>query len=142
MPGAAPVPNAGQIMNGNPNVNQIVSVAVNVEPPQPQNTPSQSVSTQLSVGNLPTNLQPTNVLQGAGPTQQGGNAGGDSLMAMMSRGQVIRGDSTYGQGGFIPQNGGASPQVASPAANVVQSVATGPASGVTYTANAPNISGM
>jgi hypothetical protein len=140
MPGAAPVPGAGNQMTGNPNPVQVTVIAENVEPPQPQNTAAQTLSTQLANGNLPHNLQPTNVLQGAGPSNQGGNAGGDSLLAMMSRGQVIRGDSTYGQGTYVPGNGGAGP-ISVPAATVVAQP-TGPASGVTYVANNPNLSGM
>jgi len=52
----------------------------------------------------------------------------------MSRGQVIMADSTYGQSGFIPQNGGASPQVPSPAANLSQSVTARVANVLTYPA--------
>jgi hypothetical protein len=140
MPGAAPVP--GGVMNGNPNPSQIVNAQVNIEPPQPQNAVQQLTQTQLASGLIPTNLQPTTTLQGSGPAQQGGNAGGDSLLAQMSRGQVILADSTYGQGGFIPSNGGASPQVPSPAANVTQPTTARVAVNVTYPANAPNLSGM
>jgi len=43
-------------------------------------------------------------------------------------------DSTYGQSGFIPQNGGASPQVPSPAANLSQSVTARVANVLTYPA--------
>lgn len=142
MPGAAPVPGAGNLMQGNPNPNQTNVSSVNGEPPVPQNAVQQLTETQLSSGLIPTNLQPTTTLQGTGPTQQGGNAGGDSLLAQMSRGQVLMCDSTYGQSGFIPQNGGASPQVPSPAANVTQPATARVASSITYPANTPNISGM
>lgn len=139
IPGSAPVPGAGNQMQGNPAVSQITVGAVNVEPPIPQNSAAQTLSTQLANGAVPHNLQPTNVAQGAGPANQGGLAGGDSVMAMMSRGQLLRGDSTYGQGSFVPGNGGAGP-IPVPAATVA-SVATGPASGVTYTGTG-NYSGM
>jgi hypothetical protein len=139
MPGAAP--NGSGLMQGNPNPAQTTMTQANAEPPEPQTPVQQLTSTQVSSGNIPTNLQPTTTLQGSGPTQQGGNAGGDSLLAQMSRGQVILADSTYGQGGFVPQNGGASPQVASPAASVTQPTTARVASQVTYPANAPNISG-
>lgn len=140
IPGAAPVP--GGQMTGNPNTQDNDASMPLTQPPNPQNTPSQFMATQFSNGSLPTNLQPTNVLQGSGPPNQGGATGGDSLLAMLSRGQVIKNQSTYGQAGFTPQNGGCSPQASSPAANVTQSVATGQASGVTYAANNMNLSGM
>jgi hypothetical protein len=117
-------------------------VQVNVEPPAPQTPVQQLTGTQVSSGYIPTNLQPTTTLQGSGPANQGGQAGGDSLLAQMSRGQVLMCDSTYGQGGFVPQNGGASPQVPSPAANVTQPTTARVASNVTYPTNAPNLSGM
>jgi hypothetical protein len=141
MPGAAPVP-GGTLMTGNPNPNQTDVSQVNCEPPQPQNPVQQLTSTQLSSALLPTNLQTTNVLQGAGPANQGAQAGGDSLLAQMSRGQVLMCDSTYGQSGFIPQNGGASPQAVSPAANITQPSTARVANIVTYVANSPNLSGM
>jgi hypothetical protein len=141
MPGAAPVP-GGTLMTGNPNPSQTDVSQVNVEPPQPQNPVQQLTHTQLSSGFLPTNLQDTTTLQGSGPSNQGGNAGGDSLLAKMSRGQVLMCDSTYGQGGFIPANGGASPQVPSPAANITQPATARVANVVTYVANNPNLSGM
>src|ERR1700675_2644512 len=81
MPGAAPVAGSGNQMQGNPNPAQISNSQVNIEPPQPQNAVQQLTSTQISSGLIPTNLQPTNTLQGAGPANQGGNAGGDSLLA-------------------------------------------------------------
>ncbi len=140
MPGAAPLGTGA--MQGNPNPSQITNNAVNVEPPVPQNAVQILTGTQISSGNIPTNLQPTTTLQGSGPTQQGGNAGGDSLLAQMARGQVLMCDSTYGQGGFIPSNAGASPQVPSPAANVTQPATARVASVVTYPANNPNLSGM
>ena len=142
MPGAAPVPGAGNLMQGNPNPNQTDVSQVNVEPPQPQNPVQQLTHTQISSGLIPTNLQPTTTLQGSGPANQGGQAGGDSLLAQMSRGQVIMADSTYGQGGFVPQNGGASPQAQQPAASITQPTTARVASLVTYPANNPNLSGM
>jgi hypothetical protein len=141
MPGAAPVP-GGTLMTGNPNPGALQDNCLGTEPGEPQNPVQQLTSTQVSSGLIPTNLQPTTTLQGAGPANQGGNAGGDSLMAQLSRGQVLLCDSTYGQGGFIPQNGGASPQVVTPAANITQPATARVANVVTYPANAPNLSGM
>jgi hypothetical protein len=139
MPGAAPL---GASMQGNPNPGGLADNCLGTEPGTPQNAVQQLTATQMAAGLVPTNLQPTNVLQGAGPANQGGAAGGDSLMAQMSRGQVLLCDSTYGQGGFIPQNGGASPQATTPAASVTQPSTARVASVVTYPAGAPNLSGM
>jgi len=139
MPGAAPL---GAQMQGNPNPGGLQDNCFGTEPGTPQNPVQQLTHTQISSGLIPTNLQDTTTLQGAGPANQGGNAGGDSLMAKMSRGQVLMCDSTYGQGGFIPSNGGASPQVPSPAASITQSATARVANVVTYPANAPNLSGM
>jgi hypothetical protein len=108
-PGDAPVPNAAQIMQGNPQGSQFQPSGV--QPPQPLNPVQQLTGTQVSNGQIPVHVHPNNV---AAPP------GTDSLMAQMSRGQVIMADSTYGQGGFVPQNGGCSPQVPSPGANVSQ----------------------
>jgi hypothetical protein len=141
MPGAAPVP-GGTLMTGNPNPGGLQDNCLGTEPGTPQNPVQQLTATQLSSGLIPTNLQPTTVLQGAGPANQGGNAGGDSLMAQLSRGQVLLCDSTYGQSGFIPQNGGASPQAVAPAANITQPSTARVANVVTYAANNPNLSGM
>ena len=139
MPGAAPL---GSQMQGNPNPGGLQDNCLGTEPGTPQNPVQQLTATQISSGFIPTNLQPTNVLQGAGPANQGGNCGGDSLMAQMSRGQVLLCDSTYGQGGFIPQNGGSSPQAQQPAASVTQPSTARVANVVTYAAGTPNLSGM
>lgn len=138
MPGAAPL-GAGA-MQGNPTPPS-GDTCLGTEPGEPQNPVQQLTHTQISSGFIPTNLQPTTTLQGSGPTQQGGNAGGDSLIAQMSRGQVLMCDSTYGQGGFVPQNGGSSPQV-QPGASITQPATARVASVVTYPANNPNLSGM
>ena len=122
MPGAAPVPGAGNQMQGNPgepNGMPLPSLPGN------QNAVQQLTSTQISAGNISTNSVPTNV-----NTQPGT----DSLMAQMSRGQVILADSTYGLGGFIPQNGGSSPQAQQPAASITQPVTARVASALTYPA--------
>ena len=120
MPGAAPL---GTQMQGNPNG------ASNAIPAQDlsgnQNAVQQLTGTQISAGNISANSVPINALTAPGT---------DSLLAQMSRGQVIMADSTYGQGGFIPQNGGASPQVIAPAANITQPVLARVASGLTYPA--------
>jgi len=131
MPGAAP---NGTQMQGNPN---LPNGAPDTQAPLPQNSSAQLLATQVASANLPVNLQPTNVLQGTGPGTTESRAGGDSLLAMQARGQLLRSDSTYGQGGYVPANGSgfvpsASPAVAQP---------TGPASGVTYSNNG-NYSGM
>lgn len=124
-PGAAPVGTG--LMQGNPQASQFKPFGV--YPPSPQaGGAAQTVSTPLvnhliSTGAIPLNAHPTNI---AAPP------GTDSLLAQMARGQIMLNQSTYGQGGFIPQNGGCSPQVASPAANAVQSVSTGAAGGLTY----------
>jgi hypothetical protein len=135
MPGAQP---NGSQMQGNPNVNGNNDSCIGAEPNQPQNTSSQLAATQLANGTIPHNEQPTNVSQGTGPAQQGANAGGDSLLAMLSRGQVILNQSTYGQGSYVPANGGAGP-VPVPAATVVAQV-TGQANNITQPANV-NVSG-
>jgi hypothetical protein len=139
MPGAAPL---GTQMQGNPNPNSLGDNCLGTEPGEPQTPVQQLTHTQVSSGFIPTNLQPTTTLQGSGPANQGGQAGGDSLLAQMSRGQVIMADSTYGQGGFIPQNGGASPQTPQPGSSVTQPTTARVANQVTYPANAPNLSGM
>jgi hypothetical protein len=119
-PGAAPL---GAQMQGNPASSQITPNGNYL--PQNQNAVQQLTGTQISAGNINTNSVPTNALTAPGT---------DSLLAQMSRGQVIMADSTYGQGGFIPQNGGASPQAASPAANVIQPALARVASALTYPA--------
>lgn len=115
-PGAAPVPGAGNQMQGNPNV-EASGVTINL--PGNQNCPQQLLGTQISSGNIIASSVPTNVLTAPGT---------DSLLAQMSRGQVILADSTYGQSQFIPANGGASnPNIAAQTP-----VVTGPANGLTY----------
>src|SRR5271165_5937888 len=99
MPGAQPNGTQMQGNPGTPNGMPLPSLPGNQNPPQ------QLTGTQISAGNISANSVPTNV-----STQPGT----DSLLAQMSRGQVILADSTYGQGGFIPSNGGVSPQVPSP----------------------------
>jgi hypothetical protein len=121
-PGAAPVPGAGNQMQGNPNLEPSGStngLSGN------QNAPQILAGTQISSGNISANSVPTNVLTAPGT---------DSLIAQMSRGQVLMCDSTYGQSGFIPQNGGASPQAVTPAANVSQPVTARVASTLAYPA--------
>jgi hypothetical protein len=119
-PGAAP---NGAAMQGNPQSSQFTPDGN--YPPSNQNAPQQLTSTQISSGNISANSVPVNALTAPGT---------DSLLAQMSRGQVIMADSTYGQGGFIPSNGGASPQVPSPSANVTQPALARVASGLSYPA--------
>lgn len=115
-PGAAPVP--GGQMNGNPNI-EPSGVLINL--PGNQNAVQQLAATQISTGNISLNSVPTNVLSAPGT---------DSLLAQMSRGQVILADSTYGQSQFIPANVGAgNPNIAAQTP-----VVTGPASALTYPA--------
>ena len=118
MPGAAPVHGvSGSLMTGNPNG------ASNAVPEQDlsgnQNSGAALLATQLASGNVLHNSVPTNVLS---------TPGTDSLLAQMSRGQVMLGGSTYGQSQFIPSNGGASKQPQPASVPVV----TGPANGLTY----------
>jgi hypothetical protein len=117
-PGAAPVPGAGNLMQGNPNI-EAGGVAINL--PGNQNSSGAPLTTQIASGNIIASSVPTNVLSAPGT---------DSLLAQMSRGQVILADSTYGQSQFIPANGGAT-NVSQPAS---VPVVTGPASGLTYPA--------
>lgn len=119
MPGAAP---NGVLMQGNPVPPSAILPQQNL--PGNQNTPTQLMPTQVSNGNISANSIPVNVLTAPGT---------DSLMAQMSRGQVIKKDSTYGIAQFTPANGGAGPNINTVGA-VPQPVATGPASALTYPA--------
>lgn len=116
VPGAAP---NGSQMQGNPQASQYQPMGV--LPPAPQNPVQQLTGTQISNGSIPLQTHPSNI---AAPP------GTDSLLAQMSRGQVIMADSTYGQGGFIPANGGSSPQAGQPAQNISQPVLARVASAV------------
>jgi hypothetical protein len=108
-PGGAPV---GSSMQGNPQESQFQPLGV--QPPAPLNPVQQLLGTQISNGQMPAHQHPNTVVLA--------QPGTDSLLAQISRGQVIMADSTYGQSGFIPQNGGASPQAVTPAANISQPV--------------------
>jgi hypothetical protein len=113
-------------MTGNPNV-EPSGVTINL--PGNQNAPQQLTGTQVSSGNVIASSVPTNVLTVPGT---------DSLLAQMSRGQVIMADSLYGQSGFIPANGGAAnPNIAAvtPVTARVASVLTYPATQQNYTGN-------
>jgi hypothetical protein len=126
-PGAAPV---GSTMQGNPQSAQFSPFGEWQPAPQcggvGQTVNGPLVHDAMSRGNIPVNSQATSLGTGAGF----GGAGTDSIMAAMSRGQVLLNQSTYGQGGFVPQNGGASPQAQQPGA-VLQSQANGIASTLT-----------
>jgi hypothetical protein len=114
-PGAAP---NGAQMQGNPQTPSNLP-AQNLS--GNQNTSAQLAATQLANGNVLHNSVPVNVLSAPGT---------DSLLAQMSRGQVILKDSTYGLSQFVPANAGAgNPNVAA-----ATPVVTGPASGLTYPA--------
>ena len=89
--------------------------AVQVYPPAPQNTPSQALTTQLAAGLLPVDTQPTNVVAPPGAT---------SLLAQLGTGQMSLNQTNYGQAGAVPITN------ASPA-TPINTVVTGPASGVT-----------
>jgi hypothetical protein len=122
--GGAPTPGtAGTLMTGNPQESQYTPNGNYL--PSNQNAVQQLTGTQISAGNICTNSVPINALTAPGT---------DSLLAQMSRGQVIMADSTYGQSGFIPQNGGASPQAVTPAANITQPALARVAAGLTYPA--------
>jgi hypothetical protein len=125
--GSAPVPGAGNQMQGNPGDTSARANA-GLYAPGNQNTAAQLATTQISNGNISLNSVPTNVLSAPGT---------DSLLAQMSRGQVILKDSTYGIAQFTPGNAGAG-NVSTPA---VVPVATGPASGLTYPATQQNHTG-
>ena len=120
MPGAAPVPGAGTLMTGNPNGASDAIPAQNLS--GNQNSSAQLLGTQLSSGNIIASSVPTNVLTAPGT---------DSLLAQMSRGQVMLGDSTYGQSQFAPGNAS---QLNPLNASTTVPVVTGPASGLTYPA--------
>lgn len=109
-PGAAPI---GATMQGNPQSSQYTPDGN--YPPGNQNAPQQLLGTQIARGDISANSVPTNVLTAPGT---------DSLLAQMSRGQVILKDSTYGMAQFTPGN----------PAPAVQPVVTGPANGLTYPA--------
>lgn len=101
MPGAAPV---GSTMQGNPTPAQ---AEAGYQPPTPMTSSAQLAHTQIANGQITLNVQPTNVAV---------TPGGDSLMAMISRGQLSLNQSNYGQ----------STSTSAPAA-----VTTGQASGIT-----------
>jgi hypothetical protein len=116
-PGAAP---NGAQMQGNPQT--------------PSNLPAQNLSgnqntagillgTQLANGNLLHNSVPTNVNSAPGT---------DSLLAQMSRGQVILKDSTYGIAQFTPGN--SAPAPGAPSAQPVVAGIASSAAGLTYPA--------
>jgi hypothetical protein len=117
-PGAAPVPGAGNLMTGNPNME---ASGVTYSLPGNQNAVQQLAATQISTGNISANSVPINVLTAPGT---------DSLLAQLSRGQVILKDTTYGMSKFIPANGGAANAIVATSVPV----ATGPASGLSYPA--------
>lgn len=102
-PGNAPVANAAQIMQGNPSGSQYQPMGV--QPPQPMNgtsTSGASAPAQMSNAQIPVHTQPTNTNLAAGT---------DSLMAMMSRGQLSLNQSNYGQpGALAPNPNGPAPQ--------------------------------
>jgi hypothetical protein len=113
MPGAQP---NGVLMQGNPQTPNGMPLP---NLPGNQNTGAQLAATQIANGSISLNSVPTNVNSAPGT---------DSLLAQISRGQVVLKDSTFGMSQFIAGNAGAG-NVNTPAA---QPVATGPASGLTY----------
>lgn len=134
-PGAGPVPGAGNQMTGNPASAQSQPFGNLVPAPQVggvgQTLNAPLVHDTISRGNVPLNAQPTNTVAAAGNA-----VGADSLLAQIARGQVSLNQSNYGQGGFVPQNGGSSPQAQQPGATNVQTVVTGPGSTLTVAAPA------
>ena len=119
MPGAAP---NGAQMQGNPN--GASSAIPQPDLPGNQNTSAQLLGTQLSNGAILHNSVPTNVNSAPGT---------DSLLAQMSRGQVILKDSTYGMAQFTPGNAGAG-NVSTPSVQPVTAGVASAASGLTYPA--------
>ncbi len=122
-PGGAPV---GTTMQGNPQESQFQPNGV--QPPGPMFPTQQLLPTQISNGQVPLHTQPTTSNLAPGT---------DSLLAMLSRGQIMKGDSLYGQSAFMPPNGGAGPQVQQ---SGTPSTVTRVASGVTI-ANPPIYTG-
>lgn len=126
IPGAAP---NGAQMQGNPNPLNVNQVQVN-QTPAPQNPVQQLTGTQLSSGQIAHNAVPTNVNSAPGT---------DSLLAQMSRGQVIMADSTYGQSAYIPGNAGAgnvnNPPVAPVTARVAATLTFPTATSTNHTGN-------
>ena len=126
-PGSTPG-TAGTLMTGNPQSSQFTPSGNYL--PGNQNAPQQLTGTQISAGNICTNSVPTNVLTAPGT---------DSLMAQMSRGQVMLGDSTYGQSQFAPGNSAQQNQVNAaavvPVTARVASTLTYPAGQQTFTGN-------
>jgi hypothetical protein len=128
-PGGAPTPGtAGTLMTGNPQESQFTPNGNYL--PGNQNAPQQLTGTQLSSGNIIASSVPTNVLTAPGT---------DSLLAQMSRGQVLMCDSTYGQSQFAPGNA-AQPNPINAATTVpvtarVASTLTYPATQQNYTGN-------
>lgn len=122
--GNAPTAQAG--LNGPAQGNPYDSASrqnTGVYPPGPQTgAAAQTVNSplshdQIARGNVPLNAAPTSgVVQGA--VTPGSTFGTDSLMAQLSRGQVILNQSTYGQPVSVPVVNGASPQVQPNAAPV------------------------
>lgn len=134
MPGGPPGTTTN--MQGNPDTRNVNQVIVN-QLPAPQNSATQVLGAGpdtpalIAQGLVPHNAQPTNV---------GVTPGGDSLLAQLSRGLLLLNQSTYGQGSFIPQNGGASPQAPQPGSAAVASIAAGAPSVPTY-ATPANVTG-
>ena len=133
----APAPTAQSGLNGPAQGNPYDSASrqnMGVYPPGPQTGgATQTVNSplshdQIARGNVPLNSAPTSgVAQGA--VTPGSTFGTDSLLAQMSRGQVILNQSTYGQPATVPAVNGSSPQV-QPGA-VPQPIANGIASTLT-----------
>jgi hypothetical protein len=101
--GAAP---NGSSMQGNPDAATRAQDQGRY-PPGPQcggtgqNQSSQNMPSLLSHGNIPTNTQPSNLVNAA--------PGTTSILALISSGQVSMNQSTYGQGATITPDSG--PQV-------------------------------
>jgi hypothetical protein len=130
MPGAPPSTTVGMQGNPNPaNCNQPIVTQL----PKPQTGATQvlgagpEVANLISQGLIPMNSQPTNVLV---------TPGGDSLLAQISRGQLLLNQTTYGQGSFQRADGGQSPQSPQSGSVAVASVAAGAPSVPTFAAPA------
>lgn len=114
-PGATPSSASTSVMQGNPSSGQYQPAGV--LPPGPINSSAQALASQISNGQIPLHTQPTNVNVAPGL---------DSLLAQISRGQVVLKDSNYGNAVFAP----ASSPANQASANVVP-IPTGQASAVT-----------
>ena len=126
MPGAAPLGTG--LMQGNPQTPPSATPQPNL--PGNQNTGAQLTATQLSNGSISANSQPTGVLTAPGT---------DSLMAQMSRGQLVLGGQQQGfQSSVLSADGGGGP---APGQVAVSPQGVRNASALPYPASQQNFTG-